>query len=111
MASPTPLPSVNPTTGATDVYTAQPTGKGEPVLIAAAISAAVVQIVGLAVVFGADISDEQQKAILGAVEPTVIMLFVLGGIVRQYVTPVWKAKALIDAAHQAGTVGADKPQL
>lgn len=109
--SPPPLPLVNPTTGVTEVFVAQPKGRSEPVVIATSITAIIVQVAGAFAAFGLGLSDEQQKAIISCVEPTVIGLFFLGPIIRQYVVPVWKTKALVDAAHQAGQVGADKPSV
>lgn len=108
---PPPLPITNPTTGSTEVFVAQPKGASEPVVVATTISALLVQVLGLAAAFGLDVSGPQRAAILSSIEPVVVGLFLLGPIIRSYVVPVWKTKALVDAAHAAGQVGADKPQV
>lgn len=109
--NPPPTPIANPQTGGTDVYVAQPKGRNNPVIIATSITAILVQVLGVAAAFGFPLSDSQTKTLLGAVEPVVIALFVLGPLIQQFTVPYWKAKSLVDAAHQAGAVGADKPQV
>lgn len=111
MASPPPLPVTNPQTGVPEIYVAQPKGKSEPVVIATSVTAILVQIIGAAAAFGLSLTDAQRTAILSCVEPIVLALFVLGPIIRQYVVPAWKAKALVDAAHIAGAAGLDKPTV
>lgn len=108
---PPPTPIVNPATGATEVYVAQPKGRNNPVIIATSVTGILVQVLGVAAAFGLSLSDSQTKALLGAVEPIVVALFVLGPIVQTWTVPYWKTKALVDAAHAAGRVGADKPSV
>lgn len=70
----------------------------EPAVIVSAIAGFLTAVFGLAVAFGADLSDAQQKAILGVVAPTVALFFLIGPIIRQFVTPTEKAKKKIDQA-------------
>lgn len=108
---PPPAPITNPQTGATEVFTAQPTGKSNPVIIATSITGVIVQVLGIAAAFGLSLSDAQTKVLIGAVEPIVVALFVLGPLIQTWTVPYWKAKALVDAAHQAGANGLDKPTV
>lgn len=65
--------------------------RSEPVITTATITAAVAALLGLLVAFGVDLSDDQQKAILGviaAVGPLVAAYFA-----RSRVTPVGKHRA------------------
>jgi hypothetical protein len=108
---PPPTPITNPQTGATEVYTAQPTGRSNPVIIATSITGVVTAVLGALAAFGLDISSGERDAILACIVPIVGALFVLGPIVQSFTVPYWKAKSLVDAAHQAGSVGAAKPQV
>lgn len=110
-STPPPTPIANPQTGGTDVYVAQPKGRNNPVIIATSITAAVTAVLGALAAFGLGVSDAQQHAIIACVSPVVVALVVIGPIIQQFTVPYWKAKSLVDAAHQAGAVGADKPQV
>jgi ABC-type spermidine/putrescine transport system permease subunit I len=59
--------------------------KNEPAITVAGITAAVAALIGLLVAFGVSLSDDQQKAILGAV--AVIAPLVAGYVTRGKVTP------------------------
>lgn len=57
----------------------------EPAAIIGAISAAATAIIGLLVAFGFDLSDEQQKAILGAIGPVVVIIALTSAAIRSKV--------------------------
>jgi hypothetical protein len=65
----------------------------EPTALIGAISAAVAALVGLAVAFGLDLSQDQQAAILGAIGPVVIIIAVMTAAIR--------AKVYSPASHDA----------
>lgn len=72
--------------------------KMEPSVVISTITAFLTAVVGALVAFGLDVSDEQQKAIIAVVAPTVGLIFLIGFLIRGFVTPSGKAKALITEA-------------
>lgn len=67
-------------------YTNGGTVSTEPAITVASITAVVAAVIGLLVAFGVDLSDDQQKAILGLV--AVAAPIVAGVLIRGKVTPV-----------------------
>lgn len=62
--------------------------KREPVLTAAGVASAVAAVMTALVAFGVDLSDDQQKAILGVV---AVVAPLLVAAARKYVAPVLDA--------------------
>ncbi len=85
--------------------------RNEPAVYVSTATAFLTAIIGLAVAFGADITEEQQTAILGAVAATVPIIALLGPIIRQFVTPTARAQTKIDEAFQAVPGKDAKPTL
>lgn len=59
--------------------------KREPAVIVSTVTAFLAAILGLGYAFGADITEEQKNAVIGAVAPLVAVIFLLGPIVRSFV--------------------------
>ena len=76
--------------------------KAEPAVIVSTITAAIVAVVGVAVAFGADLTDTQQNAMIAAVAPLVAVIFVLGPIIRSL---VYSPKTTQAIANQAAVTG------
>ncbi len=85
--------------------------KHEPAYIITTITAFLVAAFGLAATFGFNVSEETQKALFAMVSSAVALIFVLGPIIRQYVTPVAKAEEKIDEAFHADPAVDEKPKL
>ena len=66
--------------------------KSEPALMVTSATAIVLAVVGLLVAFGVNVSDEQQDALLALVAALVPILPLVGLVIRQFVTPEYKAK-------------------
>jgi outer membrane murein-binding lipoprotein Lpp len=61
--------------------------KTEPAIVVSSMAAFATAIIAALVAFGADITDEQKNALLGMIAPTVGVIILAGGIVRQFVRP------------------------
>jgi hypothetical protein len=72
--------------------------KSEPATILSVITAVITAGIGLAVAFGADITDEQRNAMLAAGGALVPVIALLGPVIRQFVvSPQTAAEAVIRA--------------
>ena len=83
----------------------------EPAVYISTITAFLTAIIGLAVAFGANITDQQQTAILGAVAAAVPIIALLGPVIRQFVTPAKRAQAKVDEAFLMDPAVDTKPTL
>jgi hypothetical protein len=83
----------------------------EPAVIISALTAFATAVIGVLVVFGIDMSDDQRNAVIGVIAPTVIVIAMLGGIIRQFVVPVAKAEDKIEEAYTADPRVDDMPKL
>ena len=76
--------------------------KAEPAVIVSTITAALVALSGVVVAFGANLTDTQQNAMIGAVAPLVAVIFVLGPIIRQLVYAPNTTQAIANNAAATG---------
>src|SRR6188768_3480857 len=76
--------------------------KAEPAVIVSTLTAALVAIVGVLVAFGANLTDTQQNAMIGAVAPLVAVIFVLGPIIRSLVYAPKTTQAIANNAAATG---------
>ena len=81
----------------------------EPAVIITSITSVVTAAIGLAITFGFDISDDQQKAILGFLSAFCALLLLLGPIIRTFVYSPNTTKQLVDKAEEAGIKDAPAP--
>lgn len=72
--------------------------RNEPALTVATLTALATAMIGLLVAFGVDISDAQRDAILGFIAAAFPIIILLGGTIRQFVSPAYK----VDDAYRAG---------
>lgn len=77
----------------------------EPALIVSAIVAFLTETFGLAIAFGIDISDSQQKAIVGTVTAAATVIVLLGPIVRGLVYAPATVQKKVDEAANKGAAG------
>jgi hypothetical protein len=61
--------------------------KTEPALVVGAITAFLTAVIAACVAFGVEMSQDQQNAILGMIAPTVGVILLASGIIRQFVRP------------------------
>ena len=82
--------------------------KREPATAVSVTVAFITAVFGVAVAFGADITQAQQTAILTAVVPTASVIALVGPVIRQFVRPVAtsvstnKAKEVAEESAQIG---------
>ena len=81
----------------------------EPAVIITTVSSVATAAIGLAITFGFDISDEQQKAILGFLGAFCTLLLILGPIIRTFVFSPNTTKDLVSTAEQAGATNSPAP--
>ena len=86
-------------------------GWTEPAVIVSTIVAALEALFGVGVVFGLDLDNAQQQAIIGAVAPCVALTLMVGFAIRQMVTPAERAQAKIDQAYYSVPGVHEKPTL
>jgi hypothetical protein len=83
--------------------------KTEPAFVVSTITAALTAVIGALVAFGLDLSDEQQKAVIGCVAPLVGVIFFLGPVIRNFVYSPHSTQKLVNAAESAGAKGETPP--
>lgn len=81
--------------------------RNEPALTAATLTALATAIIGLLVAFNVEITDAQRDAILGFIAAAFPIIIMLGGIIRQYVSPTHK----VEDAYTAGLEDAQPPDV
>ncbi len=83
--------------------------KSEPALTVGSVTALFTALLGMAVAFGADISDEQKNALLGAVTAAVPIILVMAGIIRQVVYSPNTVRQIKAASVKAGETDSPAP--
>lgn len=81
----------------------------EPAVIITTITSAATALIGLVVAFGINVSDDQQKAILGFLGAFCTLLLVLGPVIRQFVYAPATVKQVKAESVKAGEVGGAAP--
>jgi argininosuccinate lyase len=76
--------------------------KAEPSVIVGMLTSLATALIGLAVAFGADITDDQQNAILGAIAAVVPIIFLMSVVIRQFVYSPKSAEKIADTQYAAG---------
>ena len=77
--------------------------KAEPSVITGALTSLATALIGLGVAFGANITDAQQNAILGAIAAVVPIIFMMSVVIRQFVYSPKSAERIADTQYAAGT--------
>lgn len=84
----------------------------EPVRVAGITTNFLIALFMVLAAFQLKVSDDQQKAIIGAVIPTITFVQFMFEFARSYVTPVAKAEQKIDEAFKSSPRAGDtKPTL
>jgi hypothetical protein len=83
--------------------------KSEPAVIVSTLTAFLTAIIGLAVAFGADITGEQQNAILTVLGPAVAIIALVGPVIRQFVWAPNTVKQVKAESVKAGETGGSAP--
>jgi hypothetical protein len=86
--------------------------KREPATAVSVTVAFLTAIFGVAVAFGADITQAQQTAILTAVVPTAALIGLVGPVIRQFVRPVATSvstKEAKEVAQESADIGQPDP--
>lgn len=74
----------------------------EPAVIITAVTAFLVEVFGLCVSFGIDITDAQQKAIIGTVTALAALIALLGPVIRQFVYSQHSVNIITQRAADSG---------
>jgi hypothetical protein len=83
----------------------------EPAVIITAVTAFLAEVFGLCVAFGINISDSQEKAVIGTVTALAALIALLGPIIRQFVSSPHTVQRLVDNAQASGQVGSPPPPV
>ncbi len=83
--------------------------KSEPALSVGLVTALIQAVVGLAIAFGADVSDEQQQAIILCVSTAFPVIMVMAAVVRQIVYAPDTVKQIRTQSVKAGETGGAAP--
>lgn len=85
--------------------------KREPARLITRGASLVTGVVGLSALWGLDISDAKQTAILTTMSTVIPVLVTVGEVIRPYVTPTVKAERKITEAYYATPGKVPKPTL
>lgn len=83
----------------------------EPAVIITSVTAFLAEVFGLCVAFGIDISDSQQKAIIGTVTALAALIAIIGPVIRQFVYSPHSTQTLVNTAEQAGATNSPPPPV
>jgi hypothetical protein len=86
--------------------------KTEPALIVGAITAFITAVIAVLVAFNVEMTQAQQNAILGVTAPTVGVILLAAGIIRQFVRPAATSVSTNEAkqvAQESADIGQADP--
>ncbi len=85
--------------------------KTEPSLILGATTAFLTEAFGLAIAFGIDVSDGQQKSIISTVTAAAALILILSTVIRQMVFSPASTEKLVNSATAKESAGETPPVL
>lgn len=83
----------------------------EPAILIGALSAFITGVAGVLIAFGIDFSQQQQDAIIACVASFVMLIFIIAGLIRQFVWSPDSVQKLVNKAEQAGATNTPAPPV